>query len=188
MKKIFLMLIFLFFISSSIVSAHTGIVNSSPASDEVVNEKLNEIILEFSTKLEPTSLFKVKNITGALIPINVEIIGKKIKGEITEGIDVGEYIVDWSIIGSDGHPVNGTYSFTITGKEKEESLKVIGKIEEKKVTTQSKNAATKKNDIKEVSEPLKEYVNFSIYGTFAIIFLLIVGGFLFIIPMKKKES
>jgi methionine-rich copper-binding protein CopC len=93
--------------------AHTGLEKSTPEDKQVV-EEVKEIILEFNTKVEKTSSVHVKNEKGEVVELsNMKFEGKVIKGEITKPLDDGSYTVTWKIIGADGHPVEGAFSFVV---------------------------------------------------------------------------
>ena len=59
MKRIISATLVLLFAFSSNVSAHTGLTSSSPANGEDITEDVFEIVLEFNTKIESTSIVKV---------------------------------------------------------------------------------------------------------------------------------
>lgn len=109
--------LFLLFVFSSSVSAHTGLTSTSPADGDKITEVVHEIVLEFNTKIESTSTVKVFN------EINEEIVGNTIVNDnvmtsgFMEPLEDGTYTVEWKIIGADGHPIQGTYSFMVTQEE-----------------------------------------------------------------------
>lgn len=93
--------------------AHTGLENSTPQDQQVVTE-VKEIVLEFNTKVEKTSNFTVKSEQGEVIEVsNVQINGKVMKGDITKPLQDGSYTVNWKIVGTDGHPIEGKFSFVV---------------------------------------------------------------------------
>nr|WP_274388694.1 copper resistance protein CopC [Brevibacillus agri] len=99
--------------------AHTGLENSTPQNQQVVSE-VKEIVLQFNTKVEKTSTFTVKSEQGEVIEVNnVEINGKVLKGEITKPLQDGSYTVNWKIVGTDGHPIEGNFAFVVKNTQKE---------------------------------------------------------------------
>ncbi|UJF25506.1 copper resistance CopC family protein [Planococcus sp. 107-1] len=117
MKKILLLTLFILLLSSAVVSAHTALEESSPVDGETVAEEPREIVLEFNTSLEEASSFTVENAEGEEIPFGVTIEDQKMIGTLGAAMADGEYTVNWKIIGADGHPIEGTYAFTVKTEE-----------------------------------------------------------------------
>ncbi len=115
MKRIiFATLIFVFAFSSA-ASAHSSLTSSSPADGEEVAEDVHEIVLEFNTKIERTSTIKVFNeIEEEIIVSNIQVKDNKMTGAFMSPLDDGTYTVNWKIIGADGHPIPGSYSFVVS--------------------------------------------------------------------------
>ncbi|MFY0545752.1 copper resistance CopC family protein [Brevibacillus sp. H7] len=101
--------------------AHTGLEKSTPQNQQVVTE-VKEIVLEFETKVEKASTFTVKSEQGEVIEAsNIQIDGKVMKGTITKQLQDGTYTVHWKIVGSDGHPIEGDFSFVVKNPKAENS-------------------------------------------------------------------
>ncbi|WP_338452664.1 copper resistance protein CopC [Niallia oryzisoli] len=114
MKKILIAtLIFIFAISTN-AFAHTHLESSSPEDGQVVTEELREITLNFEGKIEQGSKFELSNTQGQSMPVeNISINEGKMIGSLATPLENGEYLVNWTIIGADGHPVDGEFSFTV---------------------------------------------------------------------------
>ncbi|WP_203333867.1 copper resistance CopC family protein [Planococcus beigongshangi] len=119
MQKSLLLTLVILLWSSAVVSAHTALEESSPANGETVAEEPQEIVLKFNTDLEKTSSFTVENTEGEEIPFGIALEEQKMIGTPGSSMADGEYTVNWKIIGADGHPIEGTYAFTV---KKEEEL------------------------------------------------------------------
>lgn len=118
MKRIISATLILLFAFSSTVSAHTGLTNSSPAEGEEVVEDVHEVVLEFNTKIETMSTIKIFNENDEEIIIgNIQFSDNKMTGAFMSPLDNGTYTVDWKIIGADGHPIQGSYSFVVSREE-----------------------------------------------------------------------
>lgn len=117
MKKVVLFLLFFLSLTSSAVFAHTALESANPAEGDVVTEELQEMVLEFNTDLEQGSSFTVEDERGQEVPIGVEIGGQSMTGTLGAAIANGTYTVNWEIIGADGHPIEGTYAFTLEVSE-----------------------------------------------------------------------
>ena len=123
MKRIISATLILLFAFSSAVSAHTGLTSSSPAEGEEVVEDVHEIVLEFNTKIETTSTVKVFNENKEEIIIgNTQVSDNMMTGGFMSPLDNGTYTVEWKIIGADGHPIQGTYSFMVSQDELENPI------------------------------------------------------------------
>ncbi|MDQ8738398.1 copper resistance protein CopC [Paenibacillus sp. LHD-38] len=111
----FLLFISLLNVFPSYVSAHTKLQNSSPEPDAKVTIETKEIVMEFNTEVEPLSSFKLIKEGGNELTIgNTEIVDNRMIGTFVEGIPNGIYTVEWKIVGRDGHPIQGDFSFTVT--------------------------------------------------------------------------
>lgn len=94
--------------------AHTGLKSSNPENNQTVTEQPKEMTLEFNTDIEPVSKFEV--VDGAGTPYKVsdmKVNKSQMVGTMDEPLPNGVYTVNWKIIGQDGHPINGSFSFKV---------------------------------------------------------------------------
>ncbi|MGE7665357.1 copper resistance CopC family protein [Ureibacillus composti] len=88
--------------------------SSSPGDGEVVKEELKEITLTFGGKLEQGSTFTVQNSGGDQVAVeNITITDNQLVGTLSSPLENGQHYVKWDIIGADGHPISGNFSFTV---------------------------------------------------------------------------
>ncbi|WP_240033640.1 copper resistance CopC family protein [Lysinibacillus composti] len=88
--------------------------SSSPGDGEVVKEELKEITLTFGGKLEQGSTFTVQNSGGEQVAVeNITIADNQLVGTLSSPLENGQHYVKWDIIGADGHPISGNFSFTV---------------------------------------------------------------------------
>lgn len=120
MKRIISATLVLLFAFSSSAYAHTGLTGSSPADGETITEDLFEIELEFNTKVESTSTVKVFTEHNEEISGAAQVNDNVMTSGFMEPLENGTYTVEWKIIGADGHPIQGTYSFTVSQEEVQE--------------------------------------------------------------------
>lgn len=121
MKRIISATLILFFAFTTTVSAHTGLTSSSPADGEDITEDVHEVLLEFNSKIESTSTVKVFNENKEeIIVSNIQTSENVMTGAFMSPLDNGTYTVEWKIIGADGHPIQGTYSFMVSQDELED--------------------------------------------------------------------
>lgn len=114
MKKIVLITFAFMFIFTNNALAHTGLDTSSPENGGVVTEELREIALTFEGKVEQGGTLEVSDTNGQSIPVeDIVIEDAQMTGTFTNALVNGDYSVVWNIIGADGHPIQGDFSFTV---------------------------------------------------------------------------
>jgi len=102
------------FVFTTSALAHTGLETSSPENGEVVTEEMREIALTYEGKIEQGGTLEVSNSNGQSIPVeDVSIADTQMTGTFTNALENGDYTVVWNIIGADGHPIAGEFSFTV---------------------------------------------------------------------------
>lgn len=118
-KMLLLFLVFCFTMIPSVVFAHTGLEQSTPKDGETV-EEVNEITLTFESKVEKGSSFNLMNEKGDLVSVDsIQINNQVMSGSVPGTISDGPYTVNWKIIGADGHPIEGKFSFQVKGNKTE---------------------------------------------------------------------
>lgn len=113
MKKVIFLIIAFNLALTSTVFGHSS-MTTSPKNDEIVEHPLNIISLSFAKKTKVLK-FKITNSTNEVISNNGELT----KGFVTkfeakvQDLEPDTYIVNWSAIGLDGHPVKNKFNFTV---------------------------------------------------------------------------
>ncbi|WP_028272467.1 copper resistance CopC family protein [Arthrobacter sp. UNC362MFTsu5.1] len=98
--------------------AHDSLASTEPARDAVLDTAPATVSLTLSnaplnSAQLNTSILKVTDSTGkTLSDDNVQVNGDTLSTAITEG-QPGPYTVQWRAVSSDGHPIEGTYTFTV---------------------------------------------------------------------------
>ncbi|TLS37009.1 copper resistance CopC family protein [Pseudalkalibacillus caeni] len=119
-NRIILLLIGLLLIPFQLVQAHSGLESADPAPDAVVERSVQNLTLFFNTKIEQNSSFQLFNDSGNEVQINNRTTEENmLYGETSEPLSNGKYTVRWNIIGKDGHPIEGEYSFTVKNQEEQ---------------------------------------------------------------------
>ncbi|PYE45415.1 copper resistance protein CopC [Paenibacillus barcinonensis] len=96
--------------------AHTKLIDSTPKVDEVVTKELDEITLQFNTRIEMLSTFTLWDEHNTAIALgSTEISEDTMKRKLIAADDLqnGTYRLDWKIVGKDGHPIEGQYTFQV---------------------------------------------------------------------------
>jgi methionine-rich copper-binding protein CopC len=113
LKKIILFLFCTLLIVPSFVSAHTSLSSSNPSEGQVVTENLEQIILTFATSIEELSTMDLVK-DGNLIPLEgIKVENNQLTGTIAKPLENGSYIIQWTIVGEDGHPIKGEINFAV---------------------------------------------------------------------------
>lgn len=188
MKKIFIVtfIFFLAFVNNAL--AHTGLESSSPQDGDIINEELQQVTLTFETKIEQGSTFELQDSNGETIPDeNISLSENQMIGNFLNPLENGEYQVNWKIIGADGHPIEGEFSFTVNVPVTE--VPAEDQVEPQEETQQQPNPEEKESDTaKEVADEeiqqnkIPAYVIPTVIG---ILIVIVAGSFLFIMKRKK---
>lgn len=114
MEKLLLITFVFMFVFTTSALAHTGLETSSPEDGEVVTEEMREIALTYEGKIEQGGTLEVSSSNGQSIPVEeISIEDTQMTGTFTNALENGDYTVVWNIIGADGHPIAGEFSFTV---------------------------------------------------------------------------
>lgn len=120
-KKVFTWLLFVLILLISIPhnsSAHAYIIKSTPTEDEVLEKSPSKVSIQFDEEIQAAfRSLKVLDQTGKRVDQNDAHINKKnktiLEGKLKPDLPDGTYTIQWSVISSDGHPVNGTIPYQI---------------------------------------------------------------------------
>ncbi|MCU6709662.1 copper resistance protein CopC [Paenibacillus sp. J5C_2022] len=124
MKRIFLLIMVMLFVVPQAAMAHSKLTEAVPAVDAVIEQSPAAIELGFNTKIEKLSTFKLYNEAGEQMEVEgIAASGDKLSGNVPSPLDNGKYTVKWTIIGADGHAVEGDYSFTLDAPVAEQPSK-----------------------------------------------------------------
>jgi len=113
-KWFVLFILVLFVVQPFSVSAHTSLTNSNPAEGEVIKGDLSKIRLNFDTAIEKTSTVELKTAQGDAVLLEKPlIIGNEWSAAVQQKLESGTYLIRWTLISEDGHPVEGTIRFDV---------------------------------------------------------------------------
>ncbi|MET8199853.1 copper resistance CopC family protein [Micromonospora taraxaci] len=95
--------------------AHNSLRAATPVQQSTVTSAPTEIVLEFMSRLDPTfttivltDAAKRKVVTGEPV-----VAGAKGTVQVTDTLPNGTYTVAYRVVSADGHPVQGSYPFTV---------------------------------------------------------------------------
>lgn len=95
--------------------AHNSLRAATPVQQSTLTSAPTEIVLEFMSRLDPTFTTIVltdaaKRKVGTGEPV---VAGAKGTVQVTDTLPNGTYTVAYRVVSADGHPVQGSYPFTV---------------------------------------------------------------------------
>jgi len=188
MKKVilFTLIFFLVFVNNGL--AHTGLESSSPKNGDIVNQELKQITLTFATKVEQGSSFELQNSSGKAIPIeNISLSDNQLVGNLPNSLENGEYQVIWNIIGADGHPIDGEFSFSVNVADTTvpDENQVEPQEETQLQPVPEKTEADTANEVVDEEIRQNKIPSYVIPTVIGLLIVIIAGSFLFIMKRKK---
>lgn len=103
--------------ASAPASAHDQLIGSSPAADAVLDAAPSDVTLTFNADVLPISpTIIVRDAAGAVV-VDAEptVSGAVVSTPLPADLPPGTYAVVWRVVSTDGHPIEGTFAFTIAG-------------------------------------------------------------------------
>lgn len=194
LKKIMLILLCTLMMVPSFVSAHTSISTSNPSEGQVVTENLEQIILTFATTIEELSTMDLIK-DGNVIPLEgIKVENKQLMGTIAKPLENGSYIIQWKIVGEDGHPIKGEINFVVQNDQNEVETNPV--TPEENEATQQEDSQSDQIDEKSVEqnsaadtvEKTEDQKNESTMLTTVFIILIVIFGIVLLLFTKKKKS
>ena len=103
--------------SSTPAQAHDSLESSNPASGSTVSAVPAKIELTFDhTPIAINSIIRIEDATGTdQADGAVSIVDNKVSQAVKAGAPEGKYTVVWRVVSSDGHPIEGSFTFTAGG-------------------------------------------------------------------------
>jgi methionine-rich copper-binding protein CopC len=103
--------------SSAPAQAHDSLEASNPADGSTVSAMPTKIELTFDhTPIAINSIVRVEDATGTdQADGPVQIVDNQVSQPVKPGAPEGKYTVVWRVVSSDGHPIEGTFTFTAGG-------------------------------------------------------------------------
>ena len=107
-----------------IAAVHAHLVSSSPADGDALEQSPREIRLVFSEPVE-SALSRVVLVSAAadrVVPVRSDSTDVRVLVGSLAPLAVAEYRVDWRTVSADGHPVEGSFRFTVLGPPASDSV------------------------------------------------------------------
>ncbi len=99
--------------------AHDSLVSSDPPDGAVLDAAPEAVVLEFSGNiLDLNPGLEITGSPGEEVSTGpAQIEGTVVTWELTEEIGSGDYDVVWVVTSQDGHPIDGTFTFSVAAAE-----------------------------------------------------------------------
>lgn len=100
-------------------SAHDELLSSKPANDKTLNTPPGQIVLNFSADLILTGAqIAVTDPAGSQVPTGeVAVDGPQVTASLPTDMAAGGYDVSWRVVSSDGHPIDGDFTFELAATD-----------------------------------------------------------------------
>ena len=94
--------------------AHTALSATTPADGAELAVAPSEVVLQFTDEvIELGALVSVTGPPGAVDVGPLTVSGSTVTAGLPASMPGGSYSVDWRVSASDGHPISGTFSFSV---------------------------------------------------------------------------
>lgn len=114
MKRMLLICLALIWLLPQAALAHSKLEESVPEKDSVSESAPQEIRLTFDTRIENISDFKLLDAAGKEIALGDTVVeGDTMSNRPSAPLETGDYTVKWTIVGADGHAIDGQYGFSV---------------------------------------------------------------------------
>ncbi|MDQ0118051.1 methionine-rich copper-binding protein CopC [Pseudarthrobacter defluvii] len=102
---------------SAPAQAHDALESSNPANGSTVSAMPAKVELTFDhTPIAINSIVRVEDAAGTdQADGPVQIVDNQVSQPVKPGAPQGKYTVVWRVVSSDGHPIEGTFTFTAGG-------------------------------------------------------------------------
>ena len=96
--------------------AHSMLIGSTPAADATVASSPDGIELEFNQPINTAfATVTLTDSSGTQRGSSEAIVdAERVRLAIPEPLTAGEYTVGYRVVSADGHPITGSYAFTVT--------------------------------------------------------------------------
>lgn len=187
MRTILLSILAALFLAVPSAAAHTYLDTTNPEDGAVVTEPLQSIELTYAGKIEVGSTFKVISSNGQEIEtVSMDLVDGVLTGTFDSPLPNDDYTVEWNSISADGHPLTGSFSFTVDAPVAEEPV-------EEEVTEENEEQVevneTAENDAaKTTAADEEETSNNTLLYIVGAILLLIVLVSIFTVARRKNTK
>ncbi|PRY54210.1 copper resistance protein CopC [Glycomyces artemisiae] len=112
---------------ASAASAHAAATKTTPVSGAVLDEAPSEVVVEFNEPVTPVDAG-----TGVVAPdgdrADTEVVRSEDGTQVTITVDAdqeGTYLVGYRVVSDDGHPVSGTFTYSVGAETEAPSAEAL---------------------------------------------------------------
>ena len=162
---------------SAPVLAHTHLTETNPADGATVTEAINTLTLQFDGQVGEGSFVELTTSTGNEVEISsIEIGDDNMTATVAEPLTNDNYTVDWSIISADGHPLQGSYTFTVDAPTV---------VEEEATESETTDTETTTEEIVDTNAVDEDNSNTMTLIIAAVLAIVIIGSLFALLKRKK---
>lgn len=100
-------------LAASAASAHDELLASDPADGAALDRAPGAIGLTFSADVLDISPTIVVTGPDGEVPTSASVSGTSVSAPLPDGLPGGAYTVAWRVVSVDGHPIQGSFGFTV---------------------------------------------------------------------------
>jgi methionine-rich copper-binding protein CopC len=101
--------------------AHAQLIDAEPKANQVLSSSPTQFKLTFSDtliNLGPTSNWlRVESAQGQMVSADGVLNGNQLSALPLQALKPGKYQLTWRVLSEDGHPVQGSYQFTVANQD-----------------------------------------------------------------------
>lgn len=109
-------------LSFSAANAHSQMTSANPKQKSVITVMPKKVVLQFNEdliNLEPGNLLRITDPKGKAVHTGTAtVFGNQLSVALRTSKVLGKYRVNYRAISADGHPITGSYEFTLRAKPK----------------------------------------------------------------------
>lgn len=95
-------------------SAHAALIDTDPDDGAVLSQAPAEVGLSFNEPVRlPAGGIQLFDATGRDLAASSNGEGDKVRVQLPSGMPDGSYQISWRVVSADGHPLSGSFSFSI---------------------------------------------------------------------------
>lgn len=99
--------------SAAPAGAHDRLESSDPPADAELAAPPVEVVLSYSADILATGTQVVVTTPDGDVDAEVTVDGPEVRAALPPDLPGGAYQVAWRVVSSDGHPIEGTFGFTV---------------------------------------------------------------------------
>ncbi|MBO0908667.1 copper resistance CopC family protein [Arthrobacter sunyaminii] len=169
--------------------AHDELVSSTPADGTVLEEAPAELELVFSSELmDIGNKVIVADAAGTNLVESDPVLNRETLVQALPALENGAYQVNWRAVSSDGHPITGTFSFTVDapGSDAAETNAPAGTPTESAAASATAEPTAESSDPAATEESVASHVPWALGGA-AVGAIIALAVWAVVAQLKKRR-